>query len=130
MMKMFKLQSEQFTGVAYQWTFIASSFSSCKTVMNFNFDSCTVDKGATDHMTRHLYLLTSVINLLPELLMICLLNGTTKPIYTIGKIVLNPWLDLNDILHVPDFAHNLLLVSKALKHNHLFITCNQYYCIF
>jgi len=45
--------------------------------------------------------------------------GTFKPVLHTGKISLTPSLILHNVLHVPDFKFNLLLVSKLVTNSNM-----------
>lgn len=59
-------------------------------------------------------------------------NGNTLQIASIGNTILTNGkysLNLNNILHVPDIAKNLVSVSKLAKDNNAFIEFHDNYCL-
>ena len=82
---------------------------------SFKSGDWIIDSGASDHITPHLHLLSSIQQLkFPNF--ITMLNGKQSRIAHIGLVHLTPTLLPSNVLHVPDFQYNLLSVSKL---------CNQ-----
>ena len=73
-------------------------------------DSWVLDLGATDHMTPHSSLLTSYVSLHGNY--ITIVNGTSISIVGHGNISLMPFLNLRDVLYVPQLSNNLISVQK------------------
>lgn len=73
-----------------------------------------IDSGASDHMTFSLKNLENV-KLAPPNFTINLPTGATAVIKHIGDVVLPGGLRLTDVLHVPQFNHNLLSIHKLAQ---------------
>ena len=73
-----------------------------------------IDSGASDHITPHLHLFST---LQPAKFpgFITMPNGKQSKIAHIGSVQLTPRLTLPNVLHVPDFQFNLLLVHKLCE---------------
>jgi len=75
------------------------------------FNIWIIDSGASDHITPHLNLLSSVQKL-SNPGFITMPNGKQSSIEHVGTVQLSPTLVLTNVLHVLDFEFNLLSVSK------------------
>ncbi|XP_074342899.1 uncharacterized protein LOC141680621 [Apium graveolens] len=73
-----------------------------------------VDSGASDHLTCSLDNLVNV-KVTPSTFTIKLPTGATTSISHIGDVILPNGLKLLDVLYVPLFTHNLLLIHKLAK---------------
>jgi len=78
---------------------------------SFKSGDWIIDSGASDHITPHLPLLSSVHQLKTPGY-ITMPNGKQSKIAHIGSVQLTPTLLLSNVLHVPDFQFNLVSVSK------------------
>ena len=56
-------------------------------------------------------------------------NGTRTYVKNVGSVVLDKNLHLLNVLHVPDFHHNLLSVSKLTASNNCFVTFYLDFCL-
>ena len=65
-------------------------------------------------MTPHAHLFTS-LRRLGKSIVISFPDGHTKRVNYVGDIMINNELELNDVLHVPEFKHSLLSMSKLLN---------------
>jgi len=94
--------------------------SSCTALTNnvmMNNVKWMVDTGASDHMTPHAHLSTS-LRRSEKSIVVSFLDGHTRRVNYVGDIVINSELELKDVLYVPKFKHSLLSVSKLLNdHN-------------
>ena len=72
-----------------------------------------LDSGANDHMTGKLSIFSSPV--VPIHQTICLADGSTSTIQHKGDVCLSPNITLSSVLHVPNFAFNLLSVSRLAK---------------
>lgn len=70
-----------------------------------------IDSGASDHMTSSLQNMVNV-KLAPSTFTITLPTGATAVITHIGDVMLRNGLRLTNVLHVPQFNHNLLSIHK------------------
>lgn len=59
---------------------------------------------------------------------IMLPNGSQQQVMHSGTISLSPTLKLHDILHIPNFMHNLLLVSKLGQCSNVVVQFNSNHC--
>lgn len=73
-----------------------------------------IDSGASDHMTSSLKNLVNV-KLAPSRFTITLPTGATAVITHVGDVTLPNGLRLKNVLHVPQFHHNLLSIHKLAK---------------
>lgn len=87
-----------------------------------------VDSGASDHMTCSLHLLHNVKSA-PANLTIKLPTGATACITHIGDTVLNCGLVMLNVLYVPQFAHNLMSVTKLSKDNKCEVLFRERKCL-
>ncbi|GKU97022.1 hypothetical protein SLEP1_g10205 [Rubroshorea leprosula] len=71
-----------------------------------------IDSGASDHMTPNISILQDIK---PYSSPVHIPDGTTLEVSSIGKTVLPNKLTLNNVLHVPQFACNLLSISKITE---------------
>jgi len=67
---------------------------------------------------------------LSNLISVTLSDGTLKSITITGDIPLSSTLTLHNVLYVPDFKYNLLLVAKFLADNQCYTTFYPSYCVF
>jgi len=96
---------------------MASSFIALSNTVMLNTISWMVDTGASDHVTAHAQLFSSMK---PEKSSVIRFpDGHTKAVSYIGNIKINSEFELNDVLYVLDFKHNQLLVSKILSDSSL-----------
>ncbi|KAL8145122.1 hypothetical protein AgCh_003365 [Apium graveolens] len=70
-----------------------------------------IDSGASDHMTSSLQHMIN-IKLASATFIIILPTGSTAVITHIGDVILENGLKLKNVLHVPQFNHNLLSIRK------------------
>lgn len=93
---------------------MGSSFAASSNNIMLNDVSWIVDTGASDHMTPHAHLFSSMRR--PEKsILIGFPDGHTKEVKYVGTIMINNELELRDVLYVPDFKHSLLSMSKLLN---------------
>ncbi|XP_039045779.1 uncharacterized protein LOC120185691 [Hibiscus syriacus] len=81
---------------------------------NFSFN-WILDSGATDHMLSDFNRLKSHVPCTSASRLVHLPNGQTSPITHIGSGYLDQNNTLKNVLYIPNFAHNLLYVSKLTK---------------
>ncbi|GFS44584.1 hypothetical protein Acr_00g0091130 [Actinidia rufa] len=72
--------------------------------------SWVLDSGADDHMTGELSLFTSDLSSIDQFVRIA--DGSAVHVRSKGEICLSSQLTLSSVLYVPDFAYNLLSVSR------------------
>ena len=75
-----------------------------------SYPTWILDYGANDHTIGKLSLFSSPIT--PYSQTVCLTDGSTTQIRSKGIVHLSPHITLSSILHVPNFAINLLSVSR------------------
>lgn len=73
-----------------------------------------IDSGASDHMTSSLKNMVN-IKLAPSTFTITLPTGATAIITHVGDVTLPSGLKLKNVLHVPQFNHNLLSIHKLAR---------------
>lgn len=73
-----------------------------------------IDSGASDHMVSSLESMVNVKRA-PSTFTITLPTGVTALITHVGNILLANGLKLSNVLHVPQFNHNLLSIHKLSK---------------
>lgn len=87
-----------------------------------------IDSGASDHMTGDLSMLED-----PKKIKcgnkINLPNGLTSEISHYGDVTLKNNMTLKIVLHVGDFKHNLLSVTKLVKDNMCKVSFFEGFCI-
>lgn len=76
-----------------------------------------IDSGASDHMTGSLGLLLNLVHQNHNS-KINLTIGETSFISHKGLVCISPSLTLKDVLHIPNFKHNLLSVQKLSRDEH------------
>lgn len=87
-----------------------------------------IDSGASDHMTATLNILENVRHA-PLNFTIKLPTGAKVLITHIGDLVLENGLKMLNVLHVPDFNHNLLSIHKLAKDNGCNVTFHADKCL-
>lgn len=87
-----------------------------------------IDSGASDHMTRDLSMLENPRRITSGN-KINLPNGLTSEISHCGNTTLNNGLRLKNVLHVADFKHNLLSVTKLVEDNHCKVNLFNGFCM-
>jgi len=107
---------------------ISSQTGVCCAVHNAN-GSWIVDTGASDHMTSN-YALLSNCKPLHTPVSVTLPDGTLKLVAQTGQVHFNQFLTLNNVLHVPEFKHNLLSVGKLLSECNLCAVFYPDHCFF
>lgn len=88
-----------------------------------------IDTGASDHMTSNLSILYDIV-FLPTPILVGIPDGTVKHVYRIGKVRLTPKIELDHVLYIPDFKHNLLSVGKLVHTSHCIVIFNTRECVF
>ena len=73
-----------------------------------------LDSKAIDHMTPNLHVFETY-ELLETTKQITIANVTSISITGWGKVNLNPSLSINQVLHVPDLATNLVSIHQLTK---------------
>jgi len=108
---------------------VTSSFtvSSSNTVL-LNTVSWIIDSGASDHVTPHIQLFSS-IKKSNKPIIIGFPDGTTKLVTSTGDVPITDGIILKDVLYVPDFKHSLLSVSEILGDTKLvaYFTTNGFF---
>ncbi|KAL4289778.1 hypothetical protein GQ457_14G021700 [Hibiscus cannabinus] len=74
-----------------------------------------LDSGATDHMCSDFLSLINPLSCLSASRLVFLPNGKHAQITHTSSINLFPNCMLHNVLHIPDFTHNLISVSKLTK---------------
>lgn len=87
-----------------------------------------IDSGASDHMTATLNILENVRQA-PLNFTIKLPTGAKALITHVGDLVLDNGLKMLNVLHVPDFNHNLLSIHKLAKDNGCDVTFHADKCL-
>jgi len=95
-----------------------SSQSSICCVVHSDSGSWILDTGASVRTTPNLALFANHTSLLKPI-HVKLPDGTLKLISHARQVTLSPTVTLNNVLHVPEFKHNLLYVGKLLSDNKL-----------
>ncbi|KAG8647389.1 hypothetical protein MANES_09G070319v8 [Manihot esculenta] len=85
-----------------------------------------IDIGATDHITHSLYFFTHHISILP--LPVTLLNGSKVIAKVAGTVQLSEDLILTDVVYLPEFAFNILFVTKLTIKATYCLVFQQYSC--
>ena len=75
--------------------------------------SWVLDSGADDHMTGELSLFTSPLFSIDQFVRIA--DGSAVHVRSKGDVCLSSQLTLSSVLYVPDFAYNLLSVSRLAR---------------
>ncbi|GJX71737.1 ribonuclease H-like domain-containing protein [Tanacetum coccineum] len=87
-----------------------------------------INSGANQHMVTSLDNLENVIDISDLNLQIDHPNGTTAYIKKVGNLKLSDTITLYDVLYVPEYTVNLLLVHKLARDSKLFIGFDEYKC--
>ncbi|XP_058757455.1 uncharacterized protein LOC131630718 [Vicia villosa] len=74
-----------------------------------------LDTGATDHIAFYLNNFLSYKTIIP--IHVSLLNGSHVTASISGNIAISPTLTLHNVLHIPNFHVNLLLIAKLVHQN-------------
>jgi hypothetical protein len=74
-------------------------------------DSWIIDSGAFDHMTSISSLFSSY-NLCSSRENVRIANGSLSSVFGKGSIFVSPSMSLSYVLHIPDFAANLLSIAR------------------
>ena len=107
----------------------SSHSSICCAVTHNCSGSWIVDTRASDHMTFSYTNLTN-ISTLDKPIHVILPDASIKTVTKIGQVSLLPNLTLHNVLYVPDFKYNLLLVSKLLEDQSLYARFHSNTCLF
>ncbi|OIT20479.1 hypothetical protein A4A49_40152 [Nicotiana attenuata] len=95
---------------------IITSLSSSVHISNKRNDDWIVDSGATHHISSTLDLMNDVRRVDDRTQdKVTLTNGVTTKIEHVGSSYLSDFDKLENVLHVPDFKFNLMLVSKLTR---------------
>lgn len=95
-----------------------SGIINCSAIHNSTSSRWIVDRGATNHMVSNHRLLYETQNVSPtESHKVYLPNGQQIPIALIGKSKLKQG-NISNVLYIPNFSYNLLLVSQLTKELH------------
>ncbi len=86
-----------------------------------------LDSGANDHMTGESSLFSSP--LIPITQSVSLADGSTSHISHKGDVILLSDIILSSVLHVPNFAFNLLSVSRLAKSLNCAVIFLPYHCL-
>uniref|UniRef100_A0A2N9FD26 Integrase catalytic domain-containing protein n=1 Tax=Fagus sylvatica TaxID=28930 RepID=A0A2N9FD26_FAGSY len=86
-----------------------------------------LDSGANDHMTGESSLFSSP--LIPITQSVCLADNSTSHISHKGDVFLSSDILLSSVLHVPNFAFNLLSVSRLAKSLNCAVIFLPYHCL-
>jgi hypothetical protein len=86
-----------------------------------------LDSGANDHMTGEPSLFSSP--LIPITQSVCLADSSTSHISHKGDVFLSSDILLSSVLHVPNFAFNLLSVSRLAKSLNCAVIFLPYHCL-
>ena len=78
-----------------------------------NAETWVLDTGATNHIIHSTSLFTNITSSIPSF--VHLPNGKKVLVTHIGTVQLTPTLILEDVICVPVFSFNLILVSKLTK---------------
>ena len=81
---------------------------------SFGNHNWIIDSGATDHITYDLSLLHNV-KAVQVPCYITLSNGKKAQVKNIGSLFLNQGLELENVLHIPEFQFHLLSISKLTQ---------------
>lgn len=87
-----------------------------------------IDSGASDHMTSSLKNLVNV-KLAPSTFTITLPTGATAVITHVGDVTLPNGMQLKNVLHVPQFNHNLLSIHKLAKDSNCNVVFQPESCV-
>jgi hypothetical protein len=86
-----------------------------------------LDSGANNHMTGEPSLFSSP--LIPITQSVCLADSSTSHISHKGDVFLSSDILLSYVLHVPNFAFNLLSVSRLAKSLNCVVIFLSYHCL-
>ena len=86
-----------------------------------------VDTGASDHVVSSLNLMESSKQI--DALMITLPTGQQVQATHSGTVLINDTLSLHNVLYVPDFAFNLISVSRLTAQQPLRLTFSSTHCV-
>lgn len=89
-------------------------------------DVWIVDTGETDHIAHPLHLFSTYHNIPP--IVVTLPNGSKLLAKVAGTVQLTDKLILNGALFIPEFAFNLLSVSKLTLSGNCCLVFQQYAC--
>ena len=106
------LQPSQPSGSGASTATLATGISTALHVRSSN-PSWVLDSGADDHMTGELSLFTSPLTPVSQSVRIA--NGSAVHVSCTGDVRLSPDLTLSSVLYVPDFAYNLLSISRIVR---------------
>lgn len=87
-----------------------------------------IDSGASDHMTSCLKNLINVKHT-PTNFIITLPTGATTLITHVGDVLLRNGMRLKNVLHVPQFNHNLLSIHKLAQDGKCEVTFQPNKCV-
>ncbi|KAK9714282.1 hypothetical protein RND81_06G083900 [Saponaria officinalis] len=107
---------------------IIHSSSAMTTVHHFSSDGRVVDIGAYDHMMPYLHLLHD-IRTLSKPLLVALPDGGIKVVTRVDTAQITPQIQLQIVLVVPDFRHNLLSIGILTTHSALLATVTHTECL-
>jgi hypothetical protein len=86
-----------------------------------------LDSGANDHMTGESSIFSSP--LIPVTQSVSLADGSTSHISHKGDVLLSSDIMLSSVLHIPNFAFNLLFVSRLAKSLNCAIIFLPFHCL-
>lgn len=91
---------------------IGTSLPDLTTALNASItsnDSWIIDSGASNHMTDVSFLFSSY-NLYSSREKVRIANGSLSLVFGKGSIFVSPSMSLSFVLHIPNFAANLLFI--------------------
>ncbi|KAK9061911.1 hypothetical protein SSX86_019095 [Deinandra increscens subsp. villosa] len=88
-----------------------------------------IDTGASDHMCHDIHLFSD-IHLLHKPVSIGLPNGQVIKVTHTGTVIINSNLSLFNVLHIPQFTHNLLSVPKLCESTKGILLFTHNSCLF
>ncbi|XP_019229657.1 PREDICTED: uncharacterized protein LOC109210660 [Nicotiana attenuata] len=93
--------------------------------------NCIIDSGASNHMTSTLEMLSPCQSISSQKgSKVHLPTGDVASITHIGKASVLNNQDINNVLYIPEFKYNLLLVSKPTKELQCLVAFFPDFCIF
>jgi len=98
------------------------------TIGHVSKDVWIPDSGATNHMTMFLMFFNSYFKMNKEQLF-TVANGDRIHIYRSRNITLESFIQLKDVLHVPQSAHSLISIQKLTKDLNCLITFFSSQCL-
>jgi hypothetical protein len=92
-------------------------------------DPWVIDSGASDHMTGMSSLFSSY-NPCSSKEKVRIADGSLSPVSGKGSISVTPYMSLSFVLHVPDFATNLLSIARITCELNCRVIFYSHYCFF